>query len=703
MLLGCGKSDSGASTAPNGGASVAPANSIAANAPIRFPPATRREGSTITRSPQNDILLVADEDHQALRILPLPLAAESKITTISVPGHPAQVIMSRNRVLVTLRDLPEGGGALMILERDGPVGLNEAARIALPTDAWGLAISPDESIALVSSAWSSKVSIVDLEKRQVKASLPVGREPRGITILADGKRAYVSHLTSSSITRIGDLDGSAPTATTLDFPAGLMRAPLESTGASSLGYAVVPNSQGDRLFFPRHALDTYGGNWFGSSSVDVWMPNTDKPLVGKPPPGLEKRKAELGEVPGPTYLNTGSGTFVQPRAAIYRARTQTLLVASEGVNDLAEFDALMSDPSLGFIRRYEFAVYDNKYIGVATRGGAPSGLALSADEEIAYVHCRSTDDVVAVRLIDGPGYYKSVLPPMVHLVDDGEKPADESYALGRALFYDAHDEMTSGRLGCAGCHPDGRDDGHVWHELRLKDSETSIVNFMSSMATFSTMSQRVESEGYGCGFTAFEPEDFEGTVESPTGVGHPRQTPMIAGRVDAAGPYGWHGESADLAKRIAAGFTLHRWRTPKQTTPEGMVARAGHLAKFIRAGLKAPKKPTHTLNEEEQKGKTIFENSVTQCSRCHVPATGFTDRTPTPLSQPAVKLGFAKEENTAFKTPSLLNVGGTAPYFHDGRFATLTDLVEKNGDKMGKTSHLSAEDKKALVAYLETL
>lgn len=33
----------------------------------------------------------------------------------------------------------------------------------------------------------------------------------------------------------------------------------------------------------------------------------------------------------------------------------------------------------------------------------------------------------------------------------------------------------------------------------------------------------------------------------------------------------------------------------------------------------------------------------------------------------------------------------------------LEALVAENGDKMGKTSHLSAEEKAALVAYLKTL
>lgn len=704
MVIGCGKSETDHSNASVGASSASPSGSISTAPPVKFPPATAREGSTIARAPQDDVLFVADEDHRALRVLPLPLSDETKATTISVPGRPAQVIASRNRVLVTVRDMPDGAGALVVLQRDGLVGLNEINRIALPTDAWGLALAPDESFVVVTSAWAAKVSIVDIDTGKVRATLPVGREPRGVTIMPDGKRAYVSHLTSSKLTRLGELDGASPTATSMDFPAAPMRSLQDASGASSLGYTVIQNLKGDRLFFPRHGLDTFGGEWFGSSTVDVWLPNLDKPLVGKPSPGLEKRKAAIAEVDGATHLSTGSRMFVQPRAAVYRPKTQTLLIASEGLNELVELDALMSDPTLGELRRYPFGVYDNKFFHVATKGGAPSGIALSADEEFAYVHCRSTDDVVAVRLILGEGRYQFVRPVMVPLVDNSSKETDESYALGRSLYYDATDELTSGRLGCAGCHPDGRDDGHVWHETKLVDFGSHIVNFLASQTTISTLSQRVENqEGYGCGFTGFEPEDVEGTPEHLTGIGHPRQTPMIAGRVDAAGPYGWHAESPDLSKRITAGFSLHRWRTAKKHTTENDVARSGHLSKFIRTGLVGPPKLARPLTDEEARGKTIFDSSTAQCSRCHVPATGFTDRLPTPLSQPPLKNGFAKEENTAFKTPSLVNVVGTAPYFHDGRFASLEEVIEKNGDRMGKTSHLSAEEKKALVAYLETL
>lgn len=74
-----------------------------------------------------------------------------------------------------------------------------------------------------------------------------------------------------------------------------------------------------------------------------------------------------------------------------------------------------------------------------------------------------------------------------------------------------------------------------------------------------------------------------------------------------------------------------------------------------------------------------------------------------PLARMTVRAGFTEDAENKYKTPSLLFVGGTPPYFHDGSYATLEELIDKNDDRMGKTNHLSAEDKAALVAYLRTL
>jgi cytochrome c peroxidase len=48
-------------------------------------------------------------------------------------------------------------------------------------------------------------------------------------------------------------------------------------------------------------------------------------------------------------------------------------------------------------------------------------------------------------------------------------------------------------------------------------------------------------------------------------------------------------------------------------------------------------------------------------------------------------------------------VNGTAPYFHDGRYKTLEDMLRATDSEMGHTSHLNAQQRNQLAAYLETL
>jgi hypothetical protein len=63
--------------------------------------------------------------------------------------------------------------------------------------------------------------------------------------------------------------------------------------------------------------------------------------------------------------------------------------------------------------------------------------------------------------------------------------------------------------------------------------------------------------------------------------------------------------------------------------------------------------------------------------------------------------GFAKEENASFKTPSLLHVGGTAPYFHDGRFDTYEQVVDYF-DRYFDLGY-SPTERHDLVAYLNAV
>jgi cytochrome c peroxidase len=61
------------------------------------------------------------------------------------------------------------------------------------------------------------------------------------------------------------------------------------------------------------------------------------------------------------------------------------------------------------------------------------------------------------------------------------------------------------------------------------------------------------------------------------------------------------------------------------------------------------------------------------------------------------------DELAAFNTPSLRYVGSAGPYFHDGRYATLSALLRNSDGTMGNTKHLSDDDIRALEEFLKTL
>jgi cytochrome c peroxidase len=100
------------------------------------------------------------------------------------------------------------------------------------------------------------------------------------------------------------------------------------------------------------------------------------------------------------------------------------------------------------------------------------------------------------------------------------------------------------------------------------------------------------------------------------------------------------------------------------------------------------------------RGQSIFRSAETGCASCHVEDTRFTDHETHTLA------GAPGRTAPHFDTPSLAFVGQTAPYFHDGRFTTLEQLVDgcdEPATHMGHTKQLGPDDRKALVAYLRTL
>ncbi len=586
------------------------------------------------------------------------------------------------------------GGLLIALGPAADGGLVELGRVTLAPDAWGLALTPDDHRAVVTSAWSSEVAVVDVSTpsaMKVVFHEKVAREPRGVAITQDGKTAFVSHLVGAPLTKITGLDGT-PSVAPLPLPTARSRGPAGFELAASLGYAPVLSPDGKTLFVPRHALGAEGiASWWGAPTVDTLDVASEKPLqparvLGSPSKGVETK----GIIPAPEWGGVVGlapmprEELVQPRAAVYRAARDTLLIASEGEDTLTEVDALAADPAMAVRDVFWLGREYDKFGQYPASGGAPSAVVLSSDEKHAYVWCRTTFDVAKIDL-------ETRRAERLHLADDG-LPADAAF--GRRLFMNATSNAMSGGLGCAACHPDGRDDGYTWRE-------GSIEVFSGPLPRFVGRRQLVK-------FRSNFVSDGKAPIEPPKL--YARQTPMIAGRARADGPYGWHAESPNLLARLLVGFELHReaWGQQGGSWYSGSgagedVAKVDYLADYLRSGALPPPMLVHPQTDEEKRGQEIFESKAAQCATCHVAQGGMTDRKAHELAALPLREGFDAEDDRAYKTPSLWFIEGTAPYFHDGSAATLDELVKNNGTRMGSTAQLSADDQRALVAYMRTL
>jgi cytochrome c peroxidase len=112
------------------------------------------------------------------------------------------------------------------------------------------------------------------------------------------------------------------------------------------------------------------------------------------------------------------------------------------------------------------------------------------------------------------------------------------------------------------------------------------------------------------------------------------------------------------------------------------------LAQFVRSIVSYQTRYDEALQNDfttfipvEWEGKSIFFNTDTKCDQCHSTANFFSNE----LMNDGLDVDYFDEglgsltgnpaDNGKFKVPSLRNVMLTAPYMHDGRFATIDEVI----------------------------
>jgi cytochrome c peroxidase len=292
-------------------------------------------------------------------------------------------------------------------------------------------------------------------------------------------------------------------------------------------------------------------------------------------------------------------------------------------------------------------------------GNNPRAVAVAPDSATFYIYNALDFEIVAYNAAD--------MRRPIATVKVTDNPLSEEVLLGKQLFYTAVQPMARRRwISCSSCHPDGESDGRTWQNPEgLRDTPA-----LAGLAWTHPLHWSADRD---------EVQDFEHTIRGDLMQGKG----LVSGSIRESLGEPNKGLSREL-DALAAYSNTHKF-------PLSPHAKSG-------------------LSESAQRGRRIFFSSRTACATCHSGPLLTDSRHgskvlhdvgtgPPDIADPSELMG------AAYDTPTLLGIYRTAPYLHQGKAATLTDVLTtyNRHDRHGKTSHLTPEQISDLVEFLKAL
>ncbi|MCH7228858.1 cell surface protein [Haloferula sp. A504] len=543
-------------------------------------------------------------------------------------------------------------------------GIHEVTqRIALQGTPKGLAWDPRSGRLMVAEFGAGQVAEIDPESAEVVRRLPVGRYPHGLAVAPERRLLLVGDWGLGEL-RIIDLgeDGKTTRIPVDRQPTGVAVSADESFAVVS---HLVPNTAAT---VPDHA----------AAVAIIDLESMEKTATVRLPTGSTNvQDACIGADGATAYVVHTIGRFHLPTTQLDRGWVNTNALS---VIDLAKGS------------RRATVLLDQVMDGAADPWGVTAGPAgkrlyvtLAGVHQLAVIDLDRLSKLIAsspaslsedlsalhrenvMRRIDLPakgprgisvsaagdrlamaGYFTG----NVILTDpDGDgatsiplAPPQEPDAArrGEIAFHDAN-RCFQRWLSCASCHPDARSDGLNWDLL---------------------------NDGIG------NPKNARSMVFS-------HLTPPVMSL----------GVRDQTATAVRAGFVHIQFTEPEPGEVESVMAYLQSIEP-----LPSPyREPDGSLSEAATRGKKIFNRRSVGCASCH-PEPLFTK-----LEMEDVGTTGSLDQGAAlFDTPSLRELWRTPPYLHDGRAATVREvLTDHNLDDLhGTTSALTEREIDDLVAYL---
>jgi mono/diheme cytochrome c family protein len=317
----------------------------------------------------------------------------------------------------------------------------------------------------------------------------------------------------------------------------------------------------------------------------------------------------------------------------------------------------------------------------------PRAAAVDAASHTLLVACYGIDAVIAY---DAVAPVPARAPMRRYSVASGPSGIAVDPKAGRAVVWSQF-ERVLGVLPVRGVDPldELKAGGAKVERVALAPIQVSAEQYKRQIGRqlfHAVNDSRISADGRACASCHPDGRDDAITWATPDG---PRRSVMLAGKLAGTAPFGWSGASQDVREHLG-----HTFERLKGTGLGGLEREA--LVAYIE-GLAPPAAP-RPPGDLVARGSAIFHSEEAACARCHRDDQAFTDGLRHDVGSKA-----SADRTASFDTPTLRSVAAHAPYFHDGRYATLKDLLRATDTKMGATKHLTEADLDALEAYLRSL
>jgi len=559
--------------------------------------------------------------------------------------------------------------------------------IALPGEPVGLALSGDGKALYVALRKANAVAVIDVGGASVARRMAVGAWPVALTLSPDGQRLYTCNRGDHSVSAVDVAAGKEikrialvrepdAAAVTPDgsrvvvanmLPAGAGTDPSLAAEVSILD-AVALKEQA-RIKLPSGATVVTGvttspdGRWayvvYTLGRFNLPITQLERGWVHTYALSILDLKANA--IHATVLLDDLTGGSADPWAVVRSGDGKRLWVSHAGTHevtfiDIAKVHELLDGKVPEELAKLKDGMRDNIWVQI------------SRDRKLIP---RLMNDLTALYLARAirRAATGGLGPRGLALSPDGRKLYAANYFSGNVAVLDANEAKL---LGTISLGPQPEPDSVRRGEIYFHDAMKCFQHWHSCATCHPD--GRVDAL----------PWDF-----LRDGIGNGKDVISLV-NIHETSPHNRRATRPDPHECMRTGVTGSHLIVPEPKDVDDLVAYA--------SSLKAEPNPVPPPADAVARGKALFEGKA-NCASCH-PAPFYTDQ-----KMHNVGILTPLEPDGMYDTPSLVEVYRTAPYYHDGRSATLKDALTKD-DPKGKHGHakdLTPRELQDLIAYLLSL